>query len=241
MLAGISAEYYTQLERGDIRGVSEEVLDAVIRALRLNDAERLHLADLMRALNSAPAPTHQAGQREVPLTVRLIVDALSVPALVRNRRLDIVYSNPIGKAFYYDFYPEDLDHPGEPPNPARFLFLDPAAREFFVDWERGTRDMVGLLRAETGRNPYDSGLSALIEELSAKSEVFRVRWEDHDVLFHRAGVGRYRHPVAGELTLSFEDLDLPRDPGLTILVFTAEPGSDSEAALKRLGDGITAK
>jgi transcriptional regulator with XRE-family HTH domain len=234
MLAGISAEYYTQLERGDIRGVSEEVLEAVIRALRLNDAEQIHLTDLMRALNAAPASDHRAAERDVPMTVRSIVDALSVPALVRNRRLDIVYSNPIGRAFYFGFYSDGLGAPGERPNPARFVFLDPLSHEFFADWDRAASDMVALLRAEMGRNPHDQGLKALIEELSARCEAFRDRWEAHDVLFHRAGIAQFRHPIVGELSLSYEDLDLPRDPGLTILVFIAEPGSDSEAALKRL-------
>jgi hypothetical protein len=154
--------------------------------------------------------------------------------LIRNRRLDIVYSNPIGKAFYYAFYSDDLGAPGEPPNPARFVFLDPRSNDFFADWDRAANDMVALLRAEMGRNPYDQGLKTLIEELSARSEAFRTRWEAHDVLFHRAGVAEFRHPVVGELSLSYEDLDLPRDPGLTILVFIAEPGSVAEAALKRL-------
>ncbi len=234
MIAGISAEYYTQLERGDIRGVSEEVLEAVVRALRLNEAEKIHLADLMRILNTAPAPGHRAAERDVPMTTRSIVDALTAPALVRNRRLDIVYSNPIGKSFYYAFYSEGLGAPGEPPNPARFVFLDPQSHEFFADWHRAADDMVALLRAETGRNPHDQGLKALIDELSARSEAFRTRWDAHEVLFHRAGIAGFRHPVVGELRLSYEDLDLPRDPGLTILVFIAEPGSDSEAALKRL-------
>jgi transcriptional regulator with XRE-family HTH domain len=234
MLAGISAEYYTQLERGDIRGVSEEVLAAVVRALRLNEAEQIHLADLMRALNAAPVPDHDAAERDVPMTIRSIVDGLSVPALVRNRRLDIVYSNVIGKVFYYAFYSDGLGAPGEPPNPARFVFLDALSHDFFADWDRAADDMVALLRAETGRNPHDQGLKALIDELSARSEAFLTRWDAHEVLFHRVGIAAFRHPVVGELRLSYEDLDLPRDPGLTILVFIAEPGSDSDAALKRL-------
>lgn len=230
-LAGISVEYYTQLERGDIRGVSFEVLDAVSRALRLDGAEKTHLAHLMRLLNAAPAPAHRASERRVPPSVRWTVDALASPAVVRNRRLDIVYANPLGYTFYAGAFRND----GKPANPARYVFLDRArAAEFFIDWEHAADDMVALLRAETGRNPGDAELADLIAELSAASEEFRRRWSAHDVLFHRTGVARFRHPIAGELTLAYQDLDIPTDPGLTILVFLAEPGSPSEEALRKL-------
>jgi len=230
-LAGISVEYYTQLERGDIRGASEEVLGAIARALRLNDAERTHLDDLIRLLNASRAPLHGASERRVPARVRWIVDGLASPAVVRNRRLDIVYANPLGFAFYSGAYRDD----GMPANPARFTFLDRArAQEFFADWERAADDMVALLRAEAGRNPNDQGLSDLVTELSERSEEFRARWTAHDVLFHRTGVSTFHHPIAGQLTLAYQDLDIPTDPGLTILVFVAEPGSPSERALLEL-------
>jgi hypothetical protein len=150
-----------------------------------------------------------------------VVDSMAaMPALVRDRRLDVLYANPLGAAFYSEVYRD----PNRPPNPARFVFLDPRSREFYVEWERAAHDMVALLRAEAGRSPYDRALSDLVGELSTRSEEFRVRWAAHDVLFHRNGVRRFRHPLVGELTLAYEDLDLPGDPDQTILVFTAEPG-----------------
>jgi transcriptional regulator with XRE-family HTH domain len=230
VLAGISVEYYTQLERGDIGAVSEEVFDAVARALRLDDAERTHLANLVRHLNRGQAVTYSSSQTEVPETVRWIVDEIPSPALVRNRRLDIVYANRYGRAFYSGAFGND----GKVPNPARFVFLDRESRNFFVDWDRAADDMVALLRAESGRNSDDLGLMELIDELSQQSAEFRERWAAQDVLFHRRGEGRYRHPTAGEVTLSFLDLDLPSQPALTVLVFVAEPGSPSEISLRRL-------
>lgn len=240
-LSGISVEYYTQLERGDIRGVSFEVLDAVSRALHLDGAEKTHLAHLIRILNAAPAPAQGASEQRVPGSVRWIVDAVQSPALVRNRRLDIVYSNPLGYAFYAGAFRDD----GEPASPARYVFLDQAdSGEFFADWARAADDIVALLRAETGRNPHDAELAALVAELSEQSEEFRVRWAAHDVLFHRTGVATFHHPIAGDLTLAYQDLDIPTDPGFTILVFVAEPGSPSEEALAKLaehGDADNAK
>jgi hypothetical protein len=160
-----------------------------------------------------------------------------MPALVRNRRLDILYANRLGSTFYSEIYRD----PVRPANPARFVFLDPRAREFFVDWEAAAHNIVALLRAEAGRNAYDRALSDLIGELSTRSVEFRVRWAAHNVLFHRLGVSHYHHPLVGDLTLAYEDLDIPADHGQTILVFTAEPGSVSEEALHELARWSSAR
>lgn len=227
MLAGVSVDYYVRLERGDARGASDEVLDGVARALRLGTAERAHLADLLGKADAASPAEPEMVRPEI----RRIVDAMvGMPALVRNRRLEVLYANALGHALYSEMYRD----PTRPANPARFVFLDPAARDFFVDWEAAAEDMVALLRAEIGRNPDDAKLSGLVEELSSHSGPFRDLWEKHDVMFHRTGVGRIHHPAVGDLVLSYEDLDIADDPGQTILVFNAEAGSESEESLGAL-------
>jgi hypothetical protein len=163
--------------------------------------------------------------------VQRILDSLvGVPAFVRNERLDVLGANRLGEAFYAPLF----DEPVRPVNSARFVFLNPRATEFFLDWDTIANDAVGILRAEAGRDPYDKRLSDLIGELSTRSDEFRVRWAAHDVKLHRTGVKRFHHPVVGELTLDFESLDLPGDPGQKLLVYSAEPGSRSQEALDLL-------
>lgn len=168
---------------------------------------------------------------QVRTGVRRVVDTFSGPALLRNRRLDIIYANELGAAFYV----EALEDANGIPNTARYAFLDPRSRSFFVDWETAADDIAALLRAEAGRNPGDRALSDLVDELATRSDDFRARWGRHNVLFHRQGTASFQHPSAGRLTLGYQDLDLPADPDQTILVFTAEPGSRSERALAGLG------
>jgi transcriptional regulator with XRE-family HTH domain len=232
LVAGISVEYYTRLERGNARGVSDDVLEAVSRALQLDDAERAHLLDLVRTVNEQPPPRRTAAPPRVRPSIQRVVDALSdVAAFVHNGRLDIVYANPLAAAIYSDHYRD----PVRPPNTARFLFLDPRAKTFYVDWEKVAQDVVATLRGEAGRNPYDRALSDLIGLLSTRSDEFRVRWASHDVRFHRSGTKRLHHPLVGALTLAYESLELPADAGLTLVTYSAEPGSPSEAALRELG------
>ena len=232
LVAGISVEYYTRLERGNARGVSDDVLEAVSRALQLDDAERAHLLDLVRTVNDQPPPRRSAAPPRVRPSIQRVVDALSdVAAFVHNGRLDIVYANPLAAAIYSD---QDRD-PVRPPNTARFLFLDPRAKTFYLDWEKVAQDVVASLRGEAGRNPYDRALSDLIGLLSTRSDEFRVRWASHDVRFHRSGTKRLHHPLVGDLTLTYESLELPADAGLTLVTYSAEPGSPSEAALRELG------
>ncbi len=230
LLAGVSVDYYVRLERGNLRGASEQVLDALARALQLDEAERTHLFDLARAANATPTATRRRGitQRVRP-SVQRILDVVDAPAWVRNARHDLLAANRLG----YALYSEMSTDPISPPNNARYVFLNPRSQEFFVDWERAADDIVAMLRSEAGRNPYDKALSDLIGELSTRSETFRQRWAAHNVRFHRTGRKQLRHPVVGDLDLSFEAMELPGED-LTMLVYTAEPGSRSQEALDLL-------
>jgi transcriptional regulator with XRE-family HTH domain len=231
LLADISVEYYTRLERGNARGVSDEVLDAVSQALQLDEAERAHLYDLVRIANLERAPRRTPATQGVRPSIRRIVDAMTaIPAMVNNGRLDILYTNAIGEALYS----EHLQDPVRPANSARFLFLDPRARSFYLDWETVAHDVVAALHGEAGRNPYDRALSELVGLLSTRCEQFRVLWARHDVRFHRTGTKRFHHPLVGELTLAYESLVLVADPGLTLVTYSAEPGSSSEEGLAEL-------
>jgi transcriptional regulator with XRE-family HTH domain len=231
LLAGISVEYYTRLERGNASGASEEVLEGLARALRLDEAERAHLYDLVRAANTNRSPRRGPSQERVRPTVQQILDAMvGVPAYVRNGRLDVLATNRLGAALYS----EVLEDPVRPANVARFLFLNPRGPQFFVDWESVANEAVAILRAEAGRDPYDKRLTDLIGELSTRSDEFRIRWAAHDVKFHRTGTKRLYHPLVGELVLAYEALDLPGDTGQRILAYTAEPSSASHEALQLL-------
>ena len=233
VLAGVSVPYYTRLERGDMSGVSESVLEALARALELDDAERAHLFDLARAAQPTPMPRRrrQAKQRVRP-EVQWTLDAItSAAAFVSNERLDILAANQLGQALFSELYAT----PARPVNTARFVFLDPRAEAFFGDWDRVANEAAAILRSAAGRDPYNRDLSDLVGELATQSEAFRIRWAAHNVRFHNTGVKHFNHPVVGELQLSYNRLDLAADPGLTIFTYTAEPGSRSDEALKLLG------
>jgi transcriptional regulator with XRE-family HTH domain len=231
LLAGVSVDYYTRLERGNAAGVSDTVLEALSRALQLDDPERAHLFDLARAARTSTGRRRRATQRRIRPTVQHMLDAMAgVPAFVRNGRLDILGTNRLGRALYAQHF----DGVAQPPNTARFVFLDPSAATFYVDWERVANDVVAVLRAEAGRDPYDRDLSDLVGELSTRSELFRTLWAAHNVRRHDTGLKRFRHSVVGELELTFEAMELVADPGLTMFVYAAEPGSKSEQALNLL-------
>ena len=230
-LAGISVEYYTRLERGNIRGASDEVLNGLARALQLDEVERAHLADLVRAANAArPARRRPTQQRVRPSVQRLLDSMTGTAAFVRNGRLDILSANRLGYALYSPVF---LD-PVRPANLARFIFLDERSAEFYVDWDGIAASAVGSLRAEAGRDPYDRALTGLVGELSTRSQEFRVRWAGHDVKYYRSGVQPFHHPLAGDLTLDYDALEIPADPGQTIVAYTAEPNSASHRALREL-------
>jgi hypothetical protein len=234
LLAGVSVDYYTRLERGNLNGVSDSVLEALARALQLDEAERAHLFDLARTANTTAATARtrrRPTQQHVRPGVQRILDAMTTsPAYVRNGRLDILSANQLGYAVFAPIFA----NPVRPANIARFIFLDPAAPDFYIEWDRLASDTVALLRAEAGRDPYDRALSDLIGELSTRSETFGTRWAAHNVRFHRTGVKHLHHPVVGDLTLTFESMELTADAGLRLNAYSAEPGSPSQDALNLL-------
>ena len=231
VLAGVSVEYFTRLERGNLTGVSEAVLDALSRALRLDEAERTHLFDLARAANATGSARRKAATPpRLRPGIQRVLDGMSWPAWVRNGCADFIASNHLARALYSPVF----DDPYRPANTARFAFLNPHARAFYVDWDQTANDVVAALHAEAGRNPYDKGLTDLIGELSTRSEDFRTRWAKHNVHFHRSGHKRLHHPVVGTLDLSYEAMEFPTEPGLTLLVYTAEPGTPTADALTLL-------
>jgi hypothetical protein len=215
-------------------GVSEPVLEALARALQLDDAERAHLFDLARATRPASAPRRRAPTQRVRPSVQEFLDGITgAAALVHNACLDNLAANHLGYALYADLFAAARG-PG-PPNSARYIFLEPSARDFYADWHRAASDVAAVLRSNAGRDPGDRGLSDLVDELSSLSDEFRTRWAAHNVRFHETGVKDFHHPVVGDITLTYNRLDLSADPGLTVTAWTAEPGSKSADALSLLG------
>jgi hypothetical protein len=232
----VSIEYYAKLERGALGGVSAGVLDAIARALQLDDAERAHLFDLARAANpGAPRRQRRPAPQRIRPVVQRVLDSITAPATISNGRGDYLAANDLGRALYAPLF----DSREQPPNSARFTFLDPVAQDFFVDWERAAKDLVAHLRSEAGRNPYDRALSDLVGELSTRSDSFRTWWAAHNVRYHQTGTKRLRHPVVGDLELSYEVMQLP-DDGLRLAVFTADVGSRAAEALDLLASWSTA-
>jgi transcriptional regulator with XRE-family HTH domain len=231
LLAGVSIDYYVRMERGNLTGASEAVLDGVARALQLDEAERVHLFDLARAARPAPPRQRRAGTSGVTEGIQQILDAITdAPAWVRNARHDMLAANRLARALYAPV----LADPRRPANNARFIYLDPAAPDFFGDWERAADDIAAMLRSEAGSNPHDRQLIELIGELSTQSEEFRSRWAAHNVRFHRTGRKRIHHPIVGTLDLSFEAMEFPAHPGLTLLAYTAPAGTPTADSLRML-------
>jgi transcriptional regulator with XRE-family HTH domain len=232
-LAGISIEYYTRLERGNIRGVSDEVLDGIARALHLDDVERAHLIDLVRMAGASPVGHRRPARQQVRPSVRRLLDSMTgTAAFLRNGRLDILAANPLGYALYSPALnsPASGD-PRRPANLARFIFLDDQSAQFYRDWDGIAHAAVGSLRAEAGRAPHDRALASLVGELSVCSQPFREQWAAHDVEYYRSGIQPFRHPLAGDLDLEYDALEIPADPGQTIIAYSAEPGSAAHEAL----------
>ncbi|MFP5345766.1 MAG: helix-turn-helix transcriptional regulator [Actinomycetes bacterium] len=231
-LAGVSTDYYTRLEKGNLSGASDGVLDAIARALQLDDVERAHLFDLARGAQTGRTRSpHRHTQPTVRSTVQRVIDSMTVTAaFVRNGRLDVLANNRLGRALYAPA----LEDATRLPNLARFVYLDPRSRGFYRDWEGIAVDAVGSLRAEAGRDPGDAALTDLVGELSVGSEDFRVRWAQHDVRYYRSGVQPFCHPVVGDLDLAYVAMELPVDPGQTVVAYTAEPGTPSEEKLTLL-------
>jgi transcriptional regulator with XRE-family HTH domain len=234
-LAGVSVEYYARLERGAIAGASSPVLEAIATALRLNDTERAHLLDLARAADGIPtsgrtrrrAAKHSVSRPSLHWALAAITEGV---AFVRNPRQDLLATNALGRVFYSPL----IGDGGRTPNLARFQFLDPAARDFYPDWDLFAHMCVAIMRAEAGRDPHDRGLQDLVGELSTQSETFRRLWGAHDVRTHGTGTKRFNHPDVGELTLAYEELAITAEPGLILILYTAEPGSPSAEKLRLL-------
>jgi len=235
ILAGVSVEYYTRLERGALTSASPEVLDGIARALLLDDAERAHLFNLAQATS----PTGRRRRRRTPKpwtphrSLQWVLDAVTVgPAFVRNGRLDLLATNDLARALYKDV----LDTPTDTPNMARFAFLDDRAHDFYPDWEAFADITVAILRTEAGRDPYNKSLHDLIGELSTRSEDFRSRWGQQHVRHHGTGSKTFHHSVVGELELAYEGMQMEIDPGLTLTIYAAEPGSISAERLQLLAN-----
>ena len=235
VLAGVSVPYYTRIERGDMNGVSDSVLDALARALQLDEAERAHLFDLARALSpTSPPRRRRAPRQRVRPSIQHVLDGLTgAAAFVHNARLDNLAANQLGYALYSDMFSRATG-PG-PVNSARYIFLDPGARDFYADWDRAANDVAALLRTAAGHDPCDRDLTDLVGELSTQSAEFRTRWAAHNVRFHDTGTKDFHHPLVGEITLTYNRMELAGDPGLAITIYTAEPNSKSAEALSLLG------
>lgn len=232
-LAGVSIEYYTRIERGSISGVSPEILDALAKALRLDDAERAHLFDLAHAASPVARPPRRRNPKTwtAHQSLQWVLDAITAgPAFVRNGRMDILAVNSLARAFYKDVF----EMPGQPPNIARHAFLDPRARDFYPDWELFAEVIVAILRTEASRDPHNKDLHDLIGELSTRSDDFRRLWSAHNVRHHGAGSKTFHHTIVGEVTLAYEGLEMAAEPGLTLTIYAGEPGSGSEQALRLL-------
>jgi hypothetical protein len=204
---------------------------SIAHALQLDEAERAHLLDLIRAAAPARPPRRRPAPLRVRPTGQRVLDSMSgAPAFVLNERLDILAANDLGYALFSPVYAD----PVRPPSNPRFIFLDPHAGGFFRAWDQVANDTVALMRAEAGREPYDRALSDLIGELSTRSDEFRVRWAAHYVRIHATGVKLIHHPVVGDLDLAFESFPLAADPSQSLLTYTVEPGSPSQDALSLL-------
>jgi len=231
-LAGVSIEYYTQIERGNVAGVSDEVLSAVTRALHLSEAESTHLLDLVRAATNRADRTGAPRDPvlDVPDGVQALLDSMvTAPAIVLNGHLDVVAANALGRALYAPLFARAK----VPPNLARFVFLDAGADRFLPEWDVAADDAVSLLRGEAARSPDAPAVARLVGELTARSGQFRTRWAAHNVKAHRHGVKRFRHAEVGELVLSYNALDIGVG-GLSLFGYTAEPHSRSDEALRLL-------
>ncbi|WP_326761636.1 helix-turn-helix transcriptional regulator [Streptomyces phaeochromogenes] len=231
-LAGVSTAYYTRMERGNLRGVSESVLRSLARTLRMDDAEAQHLFDLARAASEG-ARTRRAKPRPARLPQRAaqLIDTMSdVPTVALGGLGDVLAGNALGRALFPHLFPDN----GQPLNHTRYLFLDERARDFYVDWERDAHHVVSALRLIAGRDRSDPALMALVGELATHSHEFRTWWAGHTVNVHSAGTKAIRHPVVGELTVAYETLTLGSAPDVRIVTYLADPGSTSADALAML-------
>ncbi|MGI5184088.1 helix-turn-helix transcriptional regulator [Dactylosporangium sp. CA-152071] len=232
-LAGMSVEYYAKLERGALAGVSAGVLEAIARALRLDDAERAHLMRLAQEANGSSVlvrPSHRPKRFTVRPSLQWTLDSITAPAIVVNNRQDLLAANLLGRAMYSDVYASAAGAP----NFGRFTFLDSAARRFYPDWNLAADMLVANLRTAAGKDPRDKGLHDLVGELSTRSDDFRRRWAAHNVRIHGTGTKTFRHHIVGELELAYETMDLRAEDGICMTIYAAAPASPAAQALALL-------
>jgi transcriptional regulator with XRE-family HTH domain len=235
-LVGLSTDYYVRLEQGRADRPSDEVLDALSRALRLGSAERAHLYDLARPPRRAGATAAATGRGDVLRSaLRQVVEAIpTAPAVIMNDRNDVLAWNRLAAALIADF-PNLV---ARERNMARRIFLDPDARQIHLDWDEAARTTVGILRMAAGRQPHDPELVHLVGELSLGSETFRKLWASHHVHEKTHGPKRFRHPTVGDVTLNYETFQVPGAAHHLLVIYTAPPGSPAEEALNFLGSFI---
>lgn len=233
-LAGVSTEYYTKIERGNVAGVSDDVLRAVAHALRLTDDETAHFFNLARAAvaTRGGARTRRTGQQIIPDGLQALMDSMvDAPAIVMSGSLDVLAANPLGRALYAPVF----DRATGVPNLARFVFFDATADHLFPQWETTADEAVGLLQAEAARSPHSPAITQIVGELATRSDEFRSRWAAHNVTAHRHGTKQFRHQAVGELTLTYTVLTVAAAPGLSLVGYTAKPNSPSAQAIQILG------
>lgn len=235
-LAAVSVEYYTRMERGNLAGVSDAVLESVSSALQLDEAEHAHLFHLARTANqSGRTRSRRASTPPISASAQRLLHGLpGFPAFIRNARLDVLAINDLGRALYSPAYSGRGVGTDDSLNMARFCFLDPAAALFYPDWPHTADVTVALLRTAVGRDPHDTELSDLIGVLCTRSQDFAVRWGSHDVRLHRTGTKNFQHPVVGRLELDFDAMTFAGDTGLTLTAYSATPGSTSADGLQML-------
>lgn len=231
----MGVDYYIRLERGQLRGASEDIVNSVAMALQLDTTEQAYLHNLMGARRRRARPRSRAPQI-VPTRLQLILDSISVPAYVENARLDIIAANDLGRAVYW------FAELGEF-NAARFIFSDDRADDFYLDREAVAANTVALLRSASGRNPLDPALRELIEELHEVSEEFRQLWQGHNVLVFRHGTKHYLHPTVGELEFEYQSFIVEDVPELIMLVYGVAPESRTAEAMQLLASwsGLTGR
>jgi transcriptional regulator with XRE-family HTH domain len=234
-LAGVSTAYYTRMERGDLSGVSESVLFALVRALQLDEAEKTHLFDLARAATGPRRAPRTKPEPRIPTRLTQLLDTMrDIPALALTRLGTPLASNVLGRALFPHLFPD-----GQPPlNHARYLFLDERSQTFYPDWETSARESVSSLRLLSGQDPTDRALASLVGDLATGSEDFRTWWGGHTVRIHTSGTKRINHPIVGELAVGYDVLGLQSTPGLSITTYLPEPGSPSADAMAMLQSWI---
>ncbi|WP_230594347.1 helix-turn-helix domain-containing protein [Rhodococcoides fascians] len=235
LLAGVSLTYYTRIERGRLKGVSSNVLHAIIRALRLSDHEAQYLFDLARAQSEGSRSVGSGFEVELPRSVERLISAMSdVPTLALNRLGDPIGGNAMGRALFPHLFPADR----QPINHARYVFLDQRSRAFYTDWERSARRVVSFLRLLSGQDPFDRSMNALIRELCSESTDFSSRWAGHGVDTHTSGHKSIRHPIVGELDLEFETMTVGSAPDVRVGTYLTRPGTTSSGRLDRLRECV---